>query len=165
MRWSDGAADSTDVGLKTLGDSGGQRRLARCGPWGLHGESDLTERLNSSHSRLPRCFKCRRRCFSGSTNTPQLWTVLHSQAGARSQTQCLPWVDLPSYARRLHPNSAQLRPVLSARRTWGPGGGFPIRGPWWVGVSLSVTDPVAGPATAVPIITARCPSATSIGKL
>ena len=34
MRWLDSIIDSMDLNLSKLGDSGGQRSLAYCSPWG-----------------------------------------------------------------------------------------------------------------------------------
>ena len=36
---------------QSLGDSGGQRSLVCCSPWG-HRESDMTARLNSNESNI-----------------------------------------------------------------------------------------------------------------
>ena len=44
----DGITDSMDMSLSKLGNSGGQRSLGCCSPWG-HEESD-TERLNKSNN-------------------------------------------------------------------------------------------------------------------
>ena len=46
MRWLDGITDSMDV-EQTPGDSGGQRSLVCCGPWGRK-ELNMTEQLNIS---------------------------------------------------------------------------------------------------------------------
>ena len=35
MRWLDSINNSTDMNLSKLGDSGGQRSVACCNPWGL----------------------------------------------------------------------------------------------------------------------------------
>ena len=47
MRWLDGITDSMDEFAQTLGDSGGQGRLAHCSLRGSK-ESDVIERLNDT---------------------------------------------------------------------------------------------------------------------
>ena len=41
MRWLDSIINSTDMNVQALGDSGGQRSLVRCSPWGCK-QSDTT---------------------------------------------------------------------------------------------------------------------------
>ena len=48
MRWLDDITDSNGPEFEhTLGDSGGQRSLACCSPWGCK-ESDMAQRLNNN---------------------------------------------------------------------------------------------------------------------
>ena len=51
MKWLDSITNSINGHEfeQSLGDSGGQRSLAYCSPWG-HKESDTTERLNNYNS-------------------------------------------------------------------------------------------------------------------
>ena len=51
MRWSDSITDSMDMNLSKLWDSGGQRSLVCCSPWG-HRESDTTSQLNNIHMKI-----------------------------------------------------------------------------------------------------------------
>ena len=51
-RWLDGITDSIDMSLsKLLSDGEGERSLACCSPWGRK-ESDTTEWLNWTHTKL-----------------------------------------------------------------------------------------------------------------
>ena len=47
----DSITDSLDMNLSKLGDSGGQRSLACCNPWG-HKELDTTQQLNNKEDKL-----------------------------------------------------------------------------------------------------------------
>ena len=53
MSWLAGITEVVDVNEfeQTLGDGGGQGRLACCSPWG-HKESDMTEQLNNNTAKL-----------------------------------------------------------------------------------------------------------------
>ena len=47
MRWLEGITDSMGMNLNKLADSGGQRSLVCCSPWGRK-ETDMTEGLSSN---------------------------------------------------------------------------------------------------------------------
>ena len=50
MRWLDSITDSMDMSLsKTPGDSGGQKSLACCSPWGCQ-DSNITQGLNNNNN-------------------------------------------------------------------------------------------------------------------
>ena len=49
IRQLESITDSVDMNLSTLGDSEGQRSLARCSPWGRK-ESDTTQQLKNKNN-------------------------------------------------------------------------------------------------------------------
>ena len=51
MRWLDVITESVDLSLNKPRDSGGQRSLVCCSPWGQE-ESDMTQQLNSHNVKI-----------------------------------------------------------------------------------------------------------------
>ena len=65
---------------QTLEDSGGQRSLACCSPWG-HKESDMTQRLNNNNKYKHECLPSVNTC-----STPALCWMLYRQHMKSSQS-------------------------------------------------------------------------------